>query len=151
MAIRPTYRETYGYLPEPCVRLLESAADGEELMFRVIGRLGGTTVKIPVKLTANSLLVRELGAEDAERVWHIWRGQGAGGEMEFDVPRMSATQHKLRRQRLRAMIDAGTTVREAARRYTVTERTIYMMLQRARELGETSAVPSRQIDLFPNS
>lgn len=146
---RPSYRQTYGYLPEPCVRLLESGPDGEELMLRVIGRLGGATVRIPVKLTTSTILVRALGDADAARVWQVWRGQGFTGEVEVDVPRMSAAYNKARRARLLALIDSGVTVQAAALRYGVTERTIYNMLARAKALGETFASSSRQMDMFP--
>ncbi|WP_374653098.1 helix-turn-helix domain-containing protein [Dongia sp.] len=149
MSGKPSYRETYGYLPEPCVRLIESGADGEELMLRVIARLGGTAIRIPVRLTSRSILVRELGDSDATRVWQIWRGKGAAGEIEVDVPRMSAAQQKARRLKLLSLLAGGVTVREAARRYGVTERTIYLMQARARDLGETSLLPKPQLDLFP--
>lgn len=149
MSSKPSYREIYGYLPEPCVRLLESGPDGEELMMRVIARLGGTSVRIPVRLTGHSILVRELGDADAARVWQIWRGPGAAGEIEIDVPRMSAAHQKARRVKLLALLASGCKVREAARRYGVTERTIYLMQARARELGETKLLPTPQLDLFP--
>lgn len=151
MTAKPSYRETYGYLPEPCVRMLESGPDGEELMLRVIARLGGTSVKIPVQLSGRSLLVRELGDADASRLWQIWRGDGAGGEIEIDMPRMTATYQKVRRARLLSLIAAGVTVRESARRLSVTERTVYLMLARAKALGETSYFPARQFDLFPSA
>jgi hypothetical protein len=146
---RPSYRELYGYLPAPCVRLLESGPDGEELMHRVISRLGGTTVRIPLRLTSRSLLVASLGSIDAEKVWRIWRGAGAGGEIEVEFPRMSAAQQKTRRLKLLALLKSGVKVREAALRYGVTERTIYLMQQRSRELGETNLIASDQLDLFP--
>lgn len=146
---RPSYREIYGYLPAPCVRLLESGPDGEELMHRVIARLGGTTVRIPLRLTAKSLLVIHLGSDDAAQVWRIWRGKGAAGEIEVDVPRMSAAHQKARRLKLLALLKSGVKVREAALRYGVTERTIYLMQQRSRELGEMNLIASNQLDLFP--
>lgn len=149
MTAKPSYREIYGYLPEPCVRMLESGPDGEELMLRVIARLGGTSVKIPVQLSSRSLLVRELGDADASRLWQIWRGDGAGGEIEIDMPRMSAAYHKARRARLLSLIAGGVTVRESARRLSVTERTVYLMLARAKAQDETSHVAVRQFDLFP--
>jgi hypothetical protein len=149
MTAKPSYREIYGYLPEPCVRILESGEDGEELMLRVVGRIGGTTVKIPVQLSSRSLLVRELGAGDAGRLWQIWRGDGAGGEIEIDIPRMSAAHHKIRRARLLSELEAGTKVREAAKRFGVSERTIYLMKATAKANGETSTLPRRQLDLFP--
>jgi hypothetical protein len=146
---RPSYREIYGYLPAPCVLLLESGPDGEELMHRVIARLGGTTVRIPLRLTAKSLLVIHLGQDDAAQVWRIWRGKGAAGEIEVDVPRMSAAQQKARRLKLLALLRTDVKVREAARRFGVTERTVYLMQKRSRELGETNLIASNQLDLFP--
>lgn len=140
-----SYRHIYGYLPEPCVRLLEGG--DEELMWRVVGRLGGGTVTVPVRLTAQSTLVRELGQDDAARVWRIWRGDGgAGGEIAVTVPRMTHAALRHRRQRLLSLIDGGVTVREAARRLGVTERTVYLDLARARRDGEAA---SPQMDLFP--
>ncbi|SOE00643.1 hypothetical protein [Caenispirillum bisanense] len=139
-----SYRQTYGYLPEPCVRLLEGG--DEELMWRVVGRLGGNTVTVPVRLTAKCILVRELGQDDAARVWRIWRGDGAGGEIEVTVPRMTHAALKVRRRRLLSLIEAGVTVRDAARRLGVTERTAYLDLARARRDGE---IATPQLDLFP--
>lgn len=149
MKARRSYIDVYGFLPEPCVRLLESGKGGEELMLRVIGRLGGSSVKIPVKLSANSVLVQELGPDDAEAVWKIWRGDGAGGEISVDFPRMTATQQKIRRIRLLALLESGLIMREAARRMGVTERTAYAMKGRAIALGETEADTPPQLDLFP--
>src|SRR5262249_13094334 len=124
---RRSYIDLYGFLPEPCVRLLESGPDGEELMLRVIAKLGGSSVKIPVQLSPRAVLVQELGPDDAEAVWKIWRGDGAGGEISVDFPRMTATQQKVRRIRLLALLASGCLMREAARRMGVTERTAYAM------------------------
>jgi len=148
MTDRPSYRETYGYLPEPCVRLLESGPDGEELMMRVIARLGGQRVKVPARLSSQTVIVRELGVSDAERLWKVWRA-GAGGEAVIVVPRMSAAANKARRARLLSLLASEVTVREAARRFGLTERAIYKMLARARELGETADLAAPQLDLFP--
>lgn len=147
MTAKPSYREVYGYLPEPCVRLLESGKDGEELMFRVVARLGGQRVKVPVRLNADCLLVRKLGSVDAQRVWDIWRG-GTGGEMVIAVPRMSQSIFKAQRARLLSFLESGDTVRDVAARFGLTERAIYKKLARAREMGETAA--TRQLDLFPS-
>lgn len=147
MSARPSYRETYGYLPEPCVRLLESGPDGEELMLRVVARLGGQRVKIPARLTATSVIVQELGPADAERVWKIWRGGGASqGDMLVAVPRMTAAQNKARRAKVLSYDAAGVSVREIARRMAVTEQAVYGMLRKARSNGE---MPTPQLDLFP--
>lgn len=133
------------------MRLLESGKHGEELMLRVIGRLGGSTVKIPVKLSASSILVEELGPDDAEAVWKIWRGDGgAGGEISVDFPRMTAAQQKVRRIRLLALLATDRmTMREAARRMGVTERTAYAMKAKAILLGEAKDDTPPQLDLFP--
>jgi hypothetical protein len=144
---RPTYRDTYGYLPVVCVRLLESGNDGEELMARVVARLGGVTVRVPVKLSAAHRLVEALGPIDAERVWRVWRGEGAAGEIRIDVPRMTAAQTRARDRRLLSLVTGGVTVSEAARRFGLTERGAYLALSRAREAG--LGEPPRQLDLFP--
>lgn len=149
MTDKPSYRQIYGYLPDACVRLIESGPDGEELMHRVIARLGGTSVRLPLRLSGHSLLERELGDADAGKVWRIWRGPGAAGEIKIDVPRMSAAHQKGRRLKLLALLASGVKVRDAARRCGVTERTIYLMQARARELGETQLLPASQLDLFP--
>jgi hypothetical protein len=145
---RPSYRTTYGYLPEPCVRLLESGPDGEELMLRVISKLGGSSVRIPVNLSPRSILVKELGTADAAAVWRVYRGRGATGEIEVDFPRMSAAHQKARRARLLALLASGATIRAAARRLGVTERTVYAMKAKAEALGEVEG-EAPQLDLFP--
>jgi DNA-binding CsgD family transcriptional regulator len=147
---QPSYIETYGFLPEPCVRLLESGPDGEELMLRVIAKIGGGYVRIPVQLTPGCDLVTDLGAADAEAVWRVWRGKGSLGEIRVHFPRMSVAHQKARRGRLLALLAAGVTVREAARRLNVTERTAYAMKARADFLGETAGGVRRQLDLFPS-
>ncbi len=133
---RPSYREIYGYLPDACIRILESAEDGEELMLRVIARLAGQTVRVPVQLRSYSLIVRELGEADALRVWRVWRGKGTAGEIDIYIPKMTTASHKARRLKLLSLLADGLKVREAAARMKVSDRTIYLMLRKARELGE---------------
>lgn len=145
MTGKPSYRELYGYLPHPCVQLLESGKDGEELMLRVVAKLGGMRVRIPAKLRADHKLVKALGAREAARVAAIWRGRGAG-EIAVDVPRMTAAAQKARRQKLLSLIGAGVTVAAAAFRLGITERSAYYMLARSREVGEIP--PDPQGDLF---
>jgi len=62
---------------------------------------------------------------------------------------MTATQQKIRRIRLLALIAAGVIMRDAARRMGVTERTAYAMKAKAIALGECGDDTPPQLDLFP--
>lgn len=145
MKAKPSYREIYGNLPDPCVKLLESGPRGEELMLRVIGKAGGTCIRVPVELLATSVLVQELGRADAEAVWKIWRGASS---VTVYFPRMTAALHKARRAKLMAMLASGMKVRIAARRLGITERSVYAMKAKAEALDEADT-PTPQLDMFP--
>jgi len=52
---------------------------------------------------------------------------------------------RARDRRLLSLTSSGVTVADAARRYGLTERAVYLALARAREFGDGA---SRQLDLF---
>ncbi|WP_413207989.1 hypothetical protein [Rhodospirillum sp. A1_3_36] len=144
----PSYREQYGNLPDVCVRLLEGG--GEELMLRVVAKLKGTHVPIPVTLSVHHKLVQILGDKDAAAVHRIFRGPdgpaAAKGDFRIFVPSMFLAMQKVRRARILSLLNGGAKVWQVALRLSVSEKTIYNEIRRAKSRGETVASP--QMDLF---
>jgi hypothetical protein len=145
---RPSYREQYGNLPDVCVKLLEGG--GEELMLRVVAKLKGTDVIIPVTLSTHCKLVHILGDKDAAAVHRIFRGPdgpaAAKGDFKIYVPSMFLAIRKMRRARILSLLAGGAPVWQVALRIDVSEKTIYNEIRRAKSRGETVADP--QMDLF---
>ncbi len=127
-------------------------------MWRVIGRLGGQRITIPVRLANQNLLVRELGWADANAVWQAWRGRyGAGGEISVTVPRLTVARRLARARYILGLVETekAPSVREIARTLSLHERTIYDDLKLAREDrtrlaagGKAPVTTPPQLDLF---
>lgn len=106
---------------------LREVADvaGKDAAFRLADRYGGTRIYFPRRssLDPGHPLVCLLGEERAGQICDRWMG------LHVDVPRGVAVDIALRHQEVRALRRKGWTVVALAKRFRLTERSIYSILK----------------------
>ncbi len=130
------------------VQLQEIAeAAGQDAALKLVENVGGSEVLIPRRAGPDHWLTGVVGPEAAEKICAHYRVTDADGRevgnVKIYVPLLGTSARDLLRQQVRDDVAAGMTVRAAARRARVSERTA------SRAVGELArAKDKRQGELF---
>lgn len=109
-----------GMLPGSLAEVADAV--GLSAALALVLHAGGTRVYVPEELDSTHRLVHWLGIEAAERLADLF-----GGET-LDVPRCQAGARAVRDRRIREQRHAGTSIRDLALRYQLTERQVYTII-----------------------
>jgi len=90
---------------------------------RLVETYGGVRLYVPKKLDAEHKLAQLIGLEQAAKLADTY-----GGEMHFDIPRAVEATRAARDRCIRADQASGSTHRELALKYSLTERQIRNIL-----------------------
>lgn len=141
----PAVARTGSALAVVPVQLQEIAeAAGQAAAWAIVGAKGGSEIWIPLRAEPGHWLTELLGAEAAEKVCAHYRVTNADGHltgnMRIYVPQAGTGLLDIARQQVCDDVAAGMSVREAARRARLSERTAHRALGKTRD--------PRQGDLF---